>query len=72
VRYRQRRGEDQALIIDGANNHDWAKMTPIMQATLESCGRFLVSVSTLPPNDAAAEAWAACSVWGCLSTAWRC
>jgi hypothetical protein len=49
----------KALIIDGANNHDWAKMTPVMKATLESTGRFEVSVSSLPRNDAAAEAWAA-------------
>jgi type 1 glutamine amidotransferase len=49
----------KALILDGANNHDWASMTPVMQATLEACGRFEVEVSSLPKNDASPEAWAA-------------
>jgi uncharacterized protein len=47
----------QALILDGANNHDWASMTPVMRATLEHCGRFEVTVSTLPKNDAPPAEW---------------
>lgn len=49
----------KALIIDGANNHDWASMTPVMRETLVACGRFEVSVSTLPGNDADVTAWKA-------------
>ncbi|MFT7486277.1 MAG: hypothetical protein ACI9F9_002132 [Candidatus Paceibacteria bacterium] len=49
----------RALIIDGANNHDWASMTPVMSATLKACGRFEVVVSSLPKNDGTKEAWAA-------------
>ena len=40
----------RALILDGRNNHDWARTTPILQETLEACGRFTVTVSTCPPG----------------------
>ena len=38
----------KALIIDGQNNHDWKKTTPVLKAALESCGRFTVDVATAP------------------------
>jgi type 1 glutamine amidotransferase len=41
-----------ALIIDGQNNHDWKKTTPILKAGLENSGRFVVTVATAPPNGA--------------------
>jgi len=37
-----------ALIVDGQNNHDWKKTTPILKAALESCGLFTVEVATSP------------------------
>jgi type 1 glutamine amidotransferase len=38
----------KALIIDGQNNHDWKKTTPILKAALESSGIFTVDVATAP------------------------
>lgn len=38
----------KTLIVDGQNNHDWKKTTPLIQATLEGSGRFEVSVATTP------------------------
>ncbi|MCC6511306.1 MAG: DUF1080 domain-containing protein [Pirellulaceae bacterium] len=38
----------KALVVDGQNNHDWKKTTPLIKATLEGCGRFTVSVATTP------------------------
>jgi type 1 glutamine amidotransferase len=40
----------KALIIDGQNNHNWRATTPILQAALESSGRFTVDVATSPPE----------------------
>jgi uncharacterized protein len=40
----------KALIIDGQNNHDWKKTTPILKAALESSGLFAVDVATSPPQ----------------------
>ena len=40
----------KALIVDGQNNHDWKKTTPILKAALESCGLFTVDVATSPPQ----------------------
>lgn len=40
----------RVLIIDGRNNHDWKRTTPILKATLERSGRFVVDVSTTPPT----------------------
>ena len=34
--------------MDGRNNHDWQITTDALRATLESTGRFEVSVSTAP------------------------
>jgi uncharacterized protein len=36
------------LIIDGQNNHAWAKTTPVMQKWLTESGRFTVDVATSP------------------------
>ena len=41
----------KVLIIDGQNNHDWKKTTPVMRATLEDHERFAVDVATSPPRD---------------------
>lgn len=40
----------KALIIDGQNNHNWKATTPILQAALESSGRFTVEVATTPQD----------------------
>ncbi len=40
----------KALIVDGQNNHDWKKTTPILKAALESSGLFVVDVATSPGN----------------------
>ena len=40
----------KALIVDGQNNHDWQKTTPILKAALESSGLFTVDVATSPPH----------------------
>ncbi len=37
------------LLIDGQNNHNWKETTPLIQQTLEGCGRFQVDVVTSPP-----------------------
>ena len=47
------------LIIDGQNNHQWKKTTPVMRAFLEKSGRFTVSVSTSPARGGTEAAWAA-------------
>ncbi|MAG55009.1 MAG: hypothetical protein CMJ83_01830 [Planctomycetes bacterium] len=49
----------RVLIIDGQNNHDWKATTAATKATLEHCGRFVVTVSTSPGKKATAEQWAA-------------
>ncbi len=36
------------LIVDGQNNHAWAKTTPVMQRWLTESGRFTVDVATSP------------------------
>lgn len=36
----------KVLIVDGQNNHNWKKTTPVLKAALESCGRFTVDVAT--------------------------
>ncbi len=40
----------KALIVDGQNNHDWRKTTPVLKAALESSGLFTVDVATSPPQ----------------------
>ena len=38
----------KALIVDGQNNHAWAKTTPILKKALEDTGLFTVDVATSP------------------------
>ena len=38
----------RVLIIDGQNNHDWQKTTPILRNGLLATGRFSVDVATSP------------------------
>jgi uncharacterized protein len=45
----------KALIVDGQNNHHWPITTPILQAALESSGRFTVDVATSPPQGQSME-----------------
>ncbi len=40
----------KALIVDGQNNHDWKRTTPVLKAALESSGLFDVDVATSPPH----------------------
>ena len=46
------------LIIDGQNNHGWAKTTPPIKEMLEKSGKFTVDVLTSPPKGAPKDAWA--------------
>ena len=39
----------RTLIIDGQNNHDWKKTTPVLKKILEDTGLFQVDVLTTPP-----------------------
>ena len=48
----------KVLIVDGQNNHAWAKTTPIIKDMLEKSGRFTVEVATTPPKNSPQEAWA--------------
>ena len=43
------------LLLDGQNNHNWVKTTPVMVHALESCGRYTVTVSTW--RDAIGALW---------------
>jgi type 1 glutamine amidotransferase len=45
------------LIVDGMNNHDWARNTRILKTILERSGLFTVDVCTSPTNDATSEEW---------------
>ncbi len=36
------------LIVDGQNNHNWKLTTPLIQATLEATGLFVIDVATSP------------------------
>lgn len=40
----------RSLIIDGQNNHDWKKTTPVLKKILEDSGLFHVEVLTAPPK----------------------
>ncbi|MCA9116254.1 MAG: ThuA domain-containing protein [Planctomycetaceae bacterium] len=46
----------QLLLIDGQNNHDWRKTTPVLKSFLEQTGRFEVTVATTPTAKNAPEA----------------
>lgn len=50
-----KREKIKALIIDGQNNHDWKKTSPVLKAALESCGLFDVDIVTSPPGGASLE-----------------
>ncbi|MGH9592735.1 MAG: ThuA domain-containing protein, partial [Bryobacteraceae bacterium] len=45
-------GTLKALIVDGQNNHEWQKTTPVLKRILEESGRFQVDVATSPPKGA--------------------
>lgn len=47
----------RVLIIDGQNNHDWRKTTPVLKSCLEKTGRFTVDVATSPENGKPAADW---------------
>ncbi|WP_166822192.1 ThuA domain-containing protein [Thalassoroseus pseudoceratinae] len=47
----------ELLIVDGQNNHQWQKTTPILKAFLEQTGRFRVDVATSPPKKSQPDAW---------------
>ena len=38
----------KALIVDGQNNHEWQKTTPLLKEALEETGLFTVDVATSP------------------------
>ncbi|NQT02102.1 MAG: DUF1080 domain-containing protein [Planctomycetes bacterium] len=38
----------KALIVDGQNNHDWKRTTPVLKSLLEDTGLFSVDVATSP------------------------
>ena len=38
----------KALIVDGQNNHDWKRTTPVLKSLLEETGMFEVDVATSP------------------------
>ena len=40
----------KVLIVDGQNNHAWARTTPVMKKILTSSGIFTVDVATSPPR----------------------
>jgi type 1 glutamine amidotransferase len=56
-RIRIKENQLAALIIDGMNNHDWARASRILQSILLASGRFTVDVSTSPAAGAAALEW---------------
>ena len=47
----------RVLIVDGQNNHDWRKTTPILKSCLEATGRFQVELATTPDRGKPAEDW---------------
>ena len=40
----------KALIIDGQNNHEWQKTTPLLDQMLQKSGRFVADVATTPQS----------------------
>ena len=47
----------RVLIVDGQNNHDWRKTTPVLKSCLEATRRFQVDVVTSPDRNKPAEDW---------------
>ncbi|MCC6491670.1 MAG: ThuA domain-containing protein [Pirellulales bacterium] len=39
----------RVLLIDGQNNHEWQKTTPVLVQALKESGRFVADVATTPP-----------------------
>lgn len=54
----QKAGEKiKVLIIDGQNNHEWQKTTPLLDQMLQRSGRFTADVTSTPPAGKAMEAF---------------
>jgi type 1 glutamine amidotransferase len=47
----------RVLIVDGQNNHEWRKTTPVLKTCLETTGRFQVDIATSPEKGKPAEDW---------------
>ena len=47
----------KVLIIDGQNNHEWQKTTPLLDQMLQRSGRFVADVTSTPPAGKAMEAF---------------
>jgi type 1 glutamine amidotransferase len=48
----------RVVLIDGHNNHDWPRTTPVLKKALEDSGRFTVDIATHPkPNKQVPEGW---------------
>ena len=45
------------LIVTGQNNHDWFRSTPKIEAMLNTTGRFDVTTTTTPSQQAPEDAW---------------
>ena len=43
----------KVLLIDGQNNHDWKRCSPVMMETLKATGRFTIEVATVSKADVA-------------------
>ena len=41
----------KVLLIDGQNNHDWRRCSPVMTSTLEATGRFSIHRETVTEAD---------------------
>ncbi len=44
-------------IIDGQNNHDWKRTTPVLKSAFDKSGRFSVDVWTTPPSKSPSADW---------------
>ena len=47
----------KVLIVDGQNNHDWKRTTPVLKQILEEPGIFSVEVSTAPGKASELSTW---------------
>ena len=45
------KGKIKVLLIDGQNNHDWRRCSPVMTSTLEASGKFSVHRETVTEAD---------------------
>ena len=48
----------KVLLVDGQNNHDWKRTTPVLKEILNEPGIFTVDVSTAPPPGGEMKTWA--------------